>query len=332
MAGVDLNIYKFDFDLTFAVLLMNPDGTIYHRYGTRDYQSAMARMSMQSLVKVMKDSLADHVAYKKKPSPPKTMPRATIEQMPSMARLLKKNPKQCFHCHMVYDGRRDMGRQKKQWDKNEIYRWPLPDQIGLLLDREDQVLVTKVKPSSVASEAGLKAGDRLLKLNGQHIRTHADVQWVLENAGQEAGSLTAEINRRGITQKSSLNLKSGWKKTDPLTVSWRPTMWATSPKPGFGGAPLKPAELKKLGLAEDAFSFRVRYIVTWGKDAYTGRNAVKAGIRKGDVVVAIDGKSDFESGRHYHSWFRLTRKIGEKAAFEIFRNGKRMTVLLPVIK
>jgi hypothetical protein len=109
-------------------------------------------------------------------------------------------------------------------------------------------------------------------------------------------------------------------------------MWATSPKPGFGGGALEKAELKKLGLAEDAFAFRVRYLVTWGNDAYTGRNAMKAGIRKGDVVVSIDGKNDFESVRHYHSWFRLTRKIGSNASFEIIRKGNRKTILLPVIE
>ena len=34
MAGVDLALYRFDYDLTFAALLMNADGTIYHTYGT----------------------------------------------------------------------------------------------------------------------------------------------------------------------------------------------------------------------------------------------------------------------------------------------------------
>lgn len=332
MAGVDLNTYTFDYDLTFAVLLMNADGTIYHRYGGRDGNSAMSRMSMSSLIKVMKETLADHAAYQKNPSPPKSRPKEAIEQMPSMAQKLKKNPKQCFHCHMVYDGRREIAKQKRQWSRDEIYKWPLPDQIGLYLDREDQPLVKGVKAKSAASSAGLKAGDRLLKLNGQHIRTQTDVQWVLENTSSDSVRLSAEIERNGRSRKGHLRLKSGWKKSDPKTVGWRASIWSLSPKPGFGGEKLKPWELKKLGLDKDAFNFRVRYIVTWGQDSYTGRNALKAGIRKGDVVVAVDGKNDFETVMHFHSWYRLTRKPGSTAQFKIIRNGKRMTINLPIQK
>ena len=40
MAGVDLSMFRFDFDLTFAVLLMNADGTIYHTFAGRDWTHA----------------------------------------------------------------------------------------------------------------------------------------------------------------------------------------------------------------------------------------------------------------------------------------------------
>ena len=32
---LDLTKFQFDYDLTFSVFFMNPDGTIYGRYGTR---------------------------------------------------------------------------------------------------------------------------------------------------------------------------------------------------------------------------------------------------------------------------------------------------------
>ena len=130
----------------------------------------------------------------------------------------------------------------------------------------------------------------------------------------------------------TLKLAGGWKEATPLVFSWRPSKWPLSPKPGFGGAELSPRELKAAGLPEDAFAFRIGYVVTWGPNAHTGRNARKAGLRKGDIIVSVAGKDDFENHEHFHAWFRLTQKPGTEIPVVRLRAGKRETVLLPVVE
>jgi len=36
--GLDLELFQFDYDLTFSIFFMNGDKTIYGRYGTRSSQ------------------------------------------------------------------------------------------------------------------------------------------------------------------------------------------------------------------------------------------------------------------------------------------------------
>jgi len=90
--------------------------------------------------------------------------------------------------------------------------------------------------------------------------------------------------------------------------------------------------MKASGLPEDGFAFRIGYLVTWGDNARTGHNARSAGLRKGDIIVSVGGKDDFESVAHFHTWFRFTQEIGTKIPVVRIRKGKRTTITLPVIR
>ena len=47
--GMDLSLFQFDYDLTFAVFFMNADKTIYGRFGTRaEYENAAKDISIES--------------------------------------------------------------------------------------------------------------------------------------------------------------------------------------------------------------------------------------------------------------------------------------------
>ncbi len=331
MVGVDLSTYVFDYDLTMAILLMNADGRIYHQYGNRDASGPESHLSMESLTRVMRGGLEDHAAY----SPGKigkAMKEHSVEELPTMAERVKsgKAPK-CFHCHMVNQAHDELALRKKRFDPSVAWRWPGAKQVGIVVDRDDQSLVAEVFDGSTAAKAGLRAGDRLVTMGARRVRSEGDLQWVLENTSDRGASVPVTYDRGGETDRAVLKLAKGWREGDAKDL-WRSSMWRLSPKPGFGGPPLKPAEKEKLGIDVESFAFRVNYIVTWGANSYTGRNAEKAGIRKNDIIVSVAGKSDFESMHHFHAWFRLTRKIGEKVPIEILRNGKAKTLTLKTVE
>ncbi len=330
MAGVDVNTFTFNFDLTFAALLMNADGAIYHTYGGRDWTDAQSHLSLAAFTNVLQKTLPEHEAYQKHPAPPKARPAMSVDRMPAM----RRKPKQpdCYHCHMVHDAMTEELRHAGRFKRSDVWRWPDPVQVGFAVDKEDQTLLGDVLRSSAAAKAGLKKGDHLLTLGGRRILTLGDAQRVLHEASAGTTRIDVKVRSGGKERRAVLRLHKGWKEPSPLTFSWRPSMWSLSPKPGFGGPQLKPDQLDKLGLSKDTFAFRVGYLVTWGPNRHTGQNAQRAGLRKGDVILSVAGKRDFESVGHFHAWFRLRMKAGAKVKILLLRNHKRKTITLPVVE
>lgn len=333
MAGVDLETFRFDYDLTFNALLMNADGTIYHTFGGRTWKDADSYLSEPAFVRVLKQTWVEHEAYQKAPKPPKKRPIRTIEDLPAARKRLEAGQKaDCYHCHTVHDFMTEGARDAERFRTEDVFRWPDPIQIGLVLEREDQAIVAKVLRDSAAAAIDLRAGDRLLQIASHKILTFGDVQRALQGAVPGETRVEVHWDREGQLHSAHLSLPSGWKRPTPLVFSWRPSKWPLTPKPGFGGPRLTRAELESHALARGAFAFRIDYFVTWGPTAYTGQNAKDAGLRKDDVVFAVDDKRDFESIDHFHSWFRLTREVGEKVSVQLIRSGERFTIELSVLE
>lgn len=333
MEGVDISVFHFDFDLTFAMLVMHPDGTIYHTFGGRDWTDPQSHLSIDALVDVLEKTVPEHEAYVQSPSPPKKERSRTVENLPAMrARIERGKKPKCFHCHMVHDAINEHLKKRKKWRREHIWIWPDPVEVGLRLGRTDQAVVKAVEPGSAAEKAGIAKGDRLIEVGAQPVRTFGDVQRALHEAPGSATRLSA-VWLRGTEMKSGdMRLPSKWKEADPLVYSWRPSKWPLSPKPGFGGRALDAAAKRKLGLPEDEFAMRVGYCVTWGPNAYTGRNAQKAGIRKHDVLTGIGGKTDFHDEGHFQAWFRLTQQPGATIEMVRLRKGKKTRLKMDVLE
>lgn len=333
MGGVDLSRYRFDYDLTFAVLLMHADGTIYRRFGNRDWTDPLSHLSDPALQRALEETLEDHAAYVKDPKPPARGPAVVLEDMPPMRRRIEEGrADECQHCHTINDMRREMAIAAGSWKAADAWTWPPSRRVGLVVDRDDQSRVAEVLEGSPASAAGLKVGDRLQRVGGCRVRTEGDVQSVLEDTPAQGARVPVEWVRGETPGQGVLELAAGWREGDPVELSWRSQMWHLTPQPGFGGREIDAGRKRVLGLDPRQFAYEVNYLVTWGEHAHTGRNAAAAGIRKGDIVLSVGGKSDFESERHSHAWFRLTRKAGEKVPVELLRDGKRLTVELTVVE
>src|SRR6516164_9694267 len=62
--GLDLSLFKFDFDQSFAVFFLNADGTIYGRFGTRSHRTRWSDdVSIEGLAKALQGALALHDQY-----------------------------------------------------------------------------------------------------------------------------------------------------------------------------------------------------------------------------------------------------------------------------
>ena len=63
---VDLTLFQFDYDLTLSVMFLNPDKTIYGRFGSRDdFKEAERHITPAGLKEAMKGALEIHAGYPK---------------------------------------------------------------------------------------------------------------------------------------------------------------------------------------------------------------------------------------------------------------------------
>lgn len=331
MRGVDLSRHAFDFDLTLSVLAMHPDGTVYHRYGGRDHTSPDVWQNARSYEAFLRAALDAHArdigdeSFREPPAARRDLARGrSLEQVPT----LRLDADECIHCHHVYPTLRDEALKRGTWTEDDLWVHPPPRRVGLELDPEDQALVVRVDPDSPAGRAGLRRGDRLVRLGGQEIATATDVSWALHAQGAEAADVAVEYERGDERLEAVLALADGWRRGTPLEFSWRPFKWPLEPMPGFGGADLDAAEKAALGLEPDDFAFRVKYLVTWGDNRRYGQAAGRAGLREGDVVLGAAGTRDFAGHDHFHAWWRLTRAPGETVPVEVISGRARRTLQL----
>src|SRR5262245_47066023 len=102
MEGVDLELFQFDYDQTWAAFFLNAGGTIYGRFGTRAGRGhdSTTHISAASFRKSMERALEAHRGYpgnreqfagKRGPEPE----YAVAEKIPN----LEKH--HCVHCHQV---------------------------------------------------------------------------------------------------------------------------------------------------------------------------------------------------------------------------------------
>src|SRR5262249_55205397 len=153
----------------------------------------------------------------------------------------------------------------------------------------------------------------LRRANGTPVSTSADLQAVLDGV-PAPGKLTVEVERKGSKYTSTLTLPAGWRWRD---ISWRKSVRELPPRVGFYGRDLDAAEKKRLGVQAERLAFRLQYV-------HPPSPAGKAGLRAGDVVVAVGGKRQVPY-RQLRPYFPLTYAPGDKVEVTYLRGGKEVT-------
>lgn len=337
--GLDLALFQYDYDQSFAAFFLNADQTIYGRYGTRSHQTESKQdvsvegfaRSLEAALKLHEQYPANRAALSAKRGPaPKV---ATPEQFPSLKE--KYGPKlaetgnvaaSCIHCHQVGEAlRRSYRDAGEPIPEQVLFPYPLPNVLGLKMDPQQAARVLEVAAGSAAERDGFHSGDEIVSLAGQPLVSTADIQWVLHNA-PTSGELKAEVRRDGQQLALPLTLEQGWRRRGDL--SWRATSWDLR-RMAFGGlllANLSPEELAKAGLPADARALRVKHVGQYGDHAA----AKRAGFQKDDLLVEIDGQAVPASETELLASLVASKRPGQRVPAVVLRGGKRIELELPI--
>lgn len=335
---LDLSLFQFDYDLTFAVFLMNADRTVYGRYGTRsEDKQAEKDISIEGFRRALEGALALHAGYPgNRASLAGKQGRPTRYPSPDDYPSLKgkygpaldyegRLERSCLHCHQVREAERLALRDSRAPIPDAVlYPYPMPDVAGLSFDAREAATVRDVQRGSIADRAGVRPGDRLTMLDGQPLLSIADVQWVLHNAGSSA-SLDVVVQRGRRSVRKTLALPEGWRRRSD--VSWRATTWDLR-RMATGGlvlGDLDAAARRAAGLGTTALALRVNYIGQYGEHAAGKR----AGFEEGDVIIAADGHSERLSEGGFLALLLQHRSKGSVVPVTVLRHGNRVELNLP---
>jgi hypothetical protein len=326
---MDLTLFQFDYDLTFAAFFLNADRTIYGRFGSRsDQKEADRDISIEGLREALNGALELHRNYPRNKASlaakqPKPVRFKTPEEYPSLAGKYKptldyygKVAHSCMHCHQVRDADRVVYRaDRKPIPDQVLLPYPMPDVIGLSLDPSAKARVRKVVPGSAAAKAGFVESDEIVSLDGQPMLSIADVQWVLHHAAAPA-EIKCTVRRGGRTRNLTLELGPDWRQGND--ASWRATTWDLR-RMAAGGLVLKEGPKQGIGL-------RVDYVGQYGEHA-VGK---KAGFQKGDLLLSADGVNTAMTEMQFLRYMLQNKMPGTKVPITVLRADQKVELQLPM--
>jgi hypothetical protein len=334
--GLDLSLFQYDYDQSFACFLLNADGTIYGRFGTRSHRTNWLQdVSIEGLQKALEGGLELHTAYpknkaalagKRGPEPIVPVP----EKFPTLGKYTNQlnyegNVVQsCIHCHQVGDAMKDYYRRKREpLPEDVLFPYPHPKSLGLILDPKERATVKEVTPNTPAAKAGFKPGDVIRAMNGQPLISMADVQWVLHRTPADGGKIDAYVFRDGKAMNLSLVLAKGWRQADD--ISWRSSSWGLR-RMGTAGMKLDPVE-ERPAAAKDGMALSVKHVGMFGGP----HGAAKAaGIQVGDILVSFDGRTDLLRETDVFAYAMREKKPGDSVIVKVLRGGKTLEMKIPM--
>jgi len=318
-----------DTDLSWWGWFFSDKGELYGIFGGRDDVGVSTRISEAALVNTLKRVLAHHCDPRRNdwnidgyPIDRESRP-AEVTKLAGYESWASKTPTgerhECIHCHQVGEILRQPAIDAGKFDRQrDLQIWPLPENVGLTLDRDHGLLVTAVEPASPAAKAGIEKGDELGAAGGRRLFSQTDFRGVLHRGPRGAGEISVLWLRGGRVMQGKLPVAEGWRKTK---LDWRMSVsqgnigvW-----PGFFPLEAKNRRMQ-LKIADDRMAVQ----------PYMGSRrsgpAYEAGLRPSHTIVAVNGHSESLAGRAFLTWWRLNHDVGDKMTIEAVRpDGERQT-------
>lgn len=134
-----------------------------------------------------------------------------------------------------------------------LFRSPDIRTIGIELDVPKGLVVKQT--TGPAEAAGMKAGDRIAKVEGDIVWTFADLQHRYDKVPRASKTVTMTVEREGGAQDLKIPLPVRWWWTDT-----RYRQSSIEPRSYFDDRALTAEEKAKLGLPADGFASQVKYV------------------------------------------------------------------------
>lgn len=201
----------------------------------------------------------------------------------------------------------------------------MPDVLGLDFSPKHRAKISKVTSGSSAEKDGFKRADEILTLAGQPIVSIADVQWVLHRSSENT-TLPAKVNRHGEEVELRLTLNPGWRKGSD--ISWRTTTGELR-LVALGGMQLEDlsdAERQQNGIEKAEMALSVENISRRERRSGGQTNAQKAGIRRGDIIVAFGERTDRLSESGVIGYVLQEHAQAKSLPVKLLRNGEQVEV------
>ena len=313
MRGVNLELFDFDYDLTWSGFFLNADQQVYGRFGGREGSNADTFLTLAGLKYAMQNALESHRSQRLLAANSSKSTRF-VESFPASEKL-KKN--ECIHCHQVYDFGRDQLRKEGSWKLEMVWTYPPPKNLGLILDPDQGNRLLNVASNSAASQTGLRAGDVLETVDQRPVASFADVQFALHYAPPD-GKIPLTWTRGGHRMQGELEVTAEWRKSD---ISWRGSMWGLEPTAAVYGDDLKPEEKEALGLTPKRLAFR--------QGDFVPHPSRDAGVRARDIIIGFDNQEMDMTMLQFVVHIRLSCKVGDRVTINLIRDGKRID--LPMV-
>ncbi|MBL8890542.1 MAG: thioredoxin family protein [Planctomycetaceae bacterium] len=338
--GLDLSLFQFDTDQSWAMFLLNADGTIYGRFGTRSHSTQWdGDVSLAGLAETLRGALELHRNYpnnvsrlvgKRGPA----LEFGAPEEYPSLSGRFTNSldysgrvVDSCIHCHQIGDAQRELYLARgKPIPEEVLFPYPHPKSIGLILDSKTRSKVQRVEKGSIAERGGFLPGDSIETMAGQGILSMADIQWVLHGVPASGGQVPVEVQRDGGAERLTLELPTEWRRGGDL--SWRASSWGLR-RIATGGLVLKPldANARRAGeFAEQQMALRVDYVGEYGAHA-AGK---QAGFQQHDILIEVDGqRSLMTEGAVFH-YLTTNKKVGDQFVVVVRRGREDLRLTLPI--
>lgn len=197
--------------------------------------------------------------------------------------------------------------------------------LGVFLDEdEDGVRITGVKEGSPAEKAGLREGDKIVEVDNKPIDDDDDIRRIIRNL-EPGDTVQVEV------------MRDGKKKTVSATLGEAKGVWHEGGFSGWGQA-MDPGQWQMFGVSRTYLGVHVQGMTeelrTYFK-APRGRGVLisrveedtpagKAGLRAGDVIIAVDGKGIAAQGDIGSAL--SDRDPGDTVAVKIVRDGVEKTI------